>query len=208
MEWTASQEAQLRELWEAGHSMAAIGVKMGVSKNAIAGKRNRMGLTERASPINAAARSGQAAKRRAENLAAAQRMHGQGYSSRQIGAQLGMRPEAVGALLRGIGLQGNGRRALSAGAGLDVVPAAARVPAVRPPPPPPVVVVPVAAHPLMRGARVGCRWPLGEPRQPGFRYCDAADVVPGKPYCLEHCCKAYQSPYVSATALAPRGWAA
>jgi GcrA cell cycle regulator len=205
MEWTASQEAQLRQLWDAGHSMAAIGVKMGCSKNAVAGKRNRMGLTERGSPINPAARSDQAAARRAENLVTAKRMHGDGYSSRQIGAQLGMRPETVGALLRGIGLQGNGRRALSVGAGLCLGRAAPRAEPEREPPPPPA---PTAAHPLLRAGACGCRWPIGEPRRPGFRYCDAADVVLGKPYCAAHCAVAYAAPMVSASAMAPRRWAA
>lgn len=200
MEWTAAQEARLRELWAEGHSMAAIGVMMGCGKNAIAGKRNRMGLPERGSPINAASRSEQAAARRAENLAAAQRMAGQGYTARQIGAQLGVRPETVGTLLRSVGVQPSGRRGLVVGAGLAVEPAAPRVQPPREPP------APVAAHPLMRGGRVGCRWPLGEPRTPGFRYCDAADVVQGKPYCAEHCGRAYAQALRPGEALAPRGW--
>jgi len=31
-----------------------------------------------------------------------------------------------------------------------------------------------------------CRWPLGEPRSPHFRFC-AAHQLPGYPYCERHC---------------------
>lgn len=36
-----------------------------------------------------------------------------------------------------------------------------------------------------------CRWPLGDPRDPDFRYC-GDDHVSGRPYCIKHCCEAYQ----------------
>lgn len=35
-----------------------------------------------------------------------------------------------------------------------------------------------------------CQWPIGELRTPGFHFC-GADVRPGKPYCQEHCARAY-----------------
>ena len=31
-----------------------------------------------------------------------------------------------------------------------------------------------------------CQWPVGDPLEPGFRYC-GLDVSPGKPYCFHHC---------------------
>jgi hypothetical protein len=30
-----------------------------------------------------------------------------------------------------------------------------------------------------------CRWPIGDPRQPGFHFCGAQQVL-GRPYCIEH----------------------
>jgi GcrA cell cycle regulator len=36
-----------------------------------------------------------------------------------------------------------------------------------------------------------CQWPFGEPREPGFRFCDAPDVVPGRSYCQDHTREAY-----------------
>jgi GcrA cell cycle regulator len=35
-----------------------------------------------------------------------------------------------------------------------------------------------------------CCWPIGEPGQPGFRFCTAAALA-GKPYCTEHAAVAY-----------------
>ncbi len=30
-----------------------------------------------------------------------------------------------------------------------------------------------------------CRWPIGDPRKPGFHFCGAQQVL-GRPYCIEH----------------------
>lgn len=38
-----------------------------------------------------------------------------------------------------------------------------------------------------------CQWPHGDPKQPGFHYCHA-EAVPGRPYCAEHCARAYRKP--------------
>jgi len=35
-----------------------------------------------------------------------------------------------------------------------------------------------------------CRWPIGDPKLPGFHFC-GKPVRPGKPYCAEHCEVAY-----------------
>lgn len=41
------------------------------------------------------------------------------------------------------------------------------------------------------GLRAGmCSWPEGDPGAENFRFC-AAPTVPGKPYCADHCAKAY-----------------
>ena len=35
-----------------------------------------------------------------------------------------------------------------------------------------------------------CAWPQGEPGTPEFQFC-GKQSVPGKPYCLDHCARAY-----------------
>lgn len=62
------------------------------------------------------------------------------------------------------------------------------------------VVAPVAAAPAPRpvvlrpfprfNAAKSCCWPIGEPGQPGFRFC-TAEAMGGKPYCAEHAAVAY-----------------
>ncbi|SIS41243.1 GcrA cell cycle regulator [Insolitispirillum peregrinum] len=35
-----------------------------------------------------------------------------------------------------------------------------------------------------------CRWPIGDPREPGFHFCGAPTIA-NKPYCAEHAAIAY-----------------
>ena len=51
MSWTEHKVQELTRLWEAGHSAAAIGRIIGMSKNAVIGKAHRIHLTGRPSPI-------------------------------------------------------------------------------------------------------------------------------------------------------------
>jgi GcrA cell cycle regulator len=44
--------------------------------------------------------------------------------------------------------------------------------------------------PPLPGPVSACQWPIGHPRTPGFRFCEAPSV-PGRSYCLEHCRRAY-----------------
>ncbi|MCF8483457.1 MAG: GcrA family cell cycle regulator [Rhodospirillum sp.] len=37
-----------------------------------------------------------------------------------------------------------------------------------------------------------CRWPIGDPREPGFHFCGKPSI-PSKPYCSEHASIAYVS---------------
>ena len=46
--WSAEQDAQLRQHWDAGHSTAEIGRRMGVTKNSIIGRAHRLLLPPRA----------------------------------------------------------------------------------------------------------------------------------------------------------------
>jgi GcrA cell cycle regulator len=52
-------------------------------------------------------------------------------------------------------------------------------------PPPPVV-----RHFPRLSAAKSCCWPIGEPGQPGFRFC-TSDAIGGKPYCPAHAAVAY-----------------
>jgi GcrA cell cycle regulator len=60
------------------------------------------------------------------------------------------------------------------------------------PAPAPRPVAVVRTFPRFGAARACC-WPIGEPGQPGFRFC-AAEALGGKPYCGEHAAVAYVKP--------------
>lgn len=51
-----------------------------------------------------------------------------------------------------------------------------------------------------RKAVHSCVWPIGTPGKPGFRFCERQAVY-GKPYCAEHCKRAYVPPHTSETQL-------
>ena len=51
MDWTEPRITVLKQLWDAGDSARIIGLKLGVSKNAVIGKVHREGLQLRPSPI-------------------------------------------------------------------------------------------------------------------------------------------------------------
>ncbi len=56
-------------------------------------------------------------------------------------------------------------------------------------------VVKVKPKPILRAARPrngapACLWPSGDPGETEVHFC-GAETVPGKPYCPEHCARAY-----------------
>jgi GcrA cell cycle regulator len=71
---------------------------------------------------------------------------------------------------------------------LPPVSVAAPVMAAPPPQPAPQPAI-VRSFPRLSSARTCC-WPIGEPGQPGFRFC-VSDAIVGKPYCPEHASVAY-----------------
>jgi len=50
-EWTPTRISILIALWDEGLTTSAIGVRLGVTKNAVVGKVHRLGLPKRGSPI-------------------------------------------------------------------------------------------------------------------------------------------------------------
>ncbi|MGF1626618.1 MAG: GcrA family cell cycle regulator [Alphaproteobacteria bacterium] len=54
MAWTDERVAELKQLWEQGHSASQIATILGeVTRNAVIGKAHRLGLSSRPSPIKA-----------------------------------------------------------------------------------------------------------------------------------------------------------
>ena len=63
MDWTDETIANLRGLWDEGHTTAEIGRRLGITKNAVVGKAHRLNLPARPSPIRRGAEEGRVARR-------------------------------------------------------------------------------------------------------------------------------------------------
>jgi len=50
--WDEEKLQKLKNLWDEGLPITKIGIELGVSRNAIAGKAHRLGLPKRNSPIS------------------------------------------------------------------------------------------------------------------------------------------------------------
>ena len=79
--------------------------------------------------------------------------------------------------------------------GPTLAPLASVASSVSVPPPPAPRQAPLPAPTRSYGGRSGrpCCWPLGEPGQPGFRFCDIP-TSSSRPYCTEHADVAYVRP--------------
>ena len=63
--WDKNKLDQLRHFWLEGLPITKIGIELGVSRNAIAGKAHRLGLPKRNSPIS---KSGEPRKNQSKNI--------------------------------------------------------------------------------------------------------------------------------------------
>ena len=115
--WTEERLEMLKVLWEEGLSITQIGERLGVTRNAVAGKAHRLNLRKRQSPI---------AKK----------------------PKKAVEPETPKELPLRLALRG------------------------------------------IKWSRSRCVWPSGDPKTVEFSFCGEA-IVPGKPYCSEHCELAY-----------------
>lgn len=127
----------------------------------------------------------------------------EGHSTAEIGRRMGISKNAVVGKAHRLNLPARPSPIRREAVGAAPRPQIARP--VRPagiPPrstlPQPAAAVPVAApvaSPVVRtfprlSAAKSCCWPIGEPGQPGFRFCTAAAIA-SKPYCPEHAAVAY-----------------
>lgn len=127
--WTDEDDAKVRVLWLTGMPAVEIGRRLGVTKNSIIGRKNRLNLPSRESPI----------KKRTPTQE---------------------RKPAVRKLF-------------------PKHPVVVKPPPIihRPPPKPPTCDKP-------------CCWPIGDPRESGFRFCEKPAAT-GHWYCPEHRSIAY-----------------
>ncbi|MDR2413116.1 MAG: GcrA family cell cycle regulator [Rickettsiales bacterium] len=170
--WDNATLKKLKALTAKGLSTAEIGKRIGMSKNAVVGKLNRLGWNLKASSPDA-----KSPKSRAEQpKTAASKKEAAHAKKKNAPAKASVKHAAA---------------AKSAPAKPKPAPSAAKSSKTN--------TRNLAMHQRiiqhalsMAGLRPNqCRWPHGDPDSEDFHFCGAPIFV-GKPYCYEHCRQAYQ----------------
>lgn len=207
MSWTPERIDELTKLWETGHSASAIGKLLGVSKNAVVGKAHRMKLQARPSPIKRgedggasnSASSAKAAVKQSPVGTKTTRSAGTPAASGKSAAKNEPLQTVISAALAA--KSAGSQTAASAGSATAPKAAAARggqaangarsaahAKAVRGGARGKVASATRAVNASRRGPK--CLWPIGDPGDEDFHFC-GEPALSGKPYCAEHCARAY-----------------
>lgn len=206
-DWSREALEKLEKFWLEGVPTAQIGIRLGVSKNAVVGKAHRRGLPPRPNPTAESRRKG-------NQIAAMRDALADGKSPEEVAQAFGTDVEAMSARI------GKQQRRMVEKAAAATLPPLASVAGAGVPtgslgswgsPIPRGVVSPVSgagraaqdcddpnaqrlAGVVVRSpAAEACAWPIGEPGTRSYCTCNAP-ARPGKPYCEEHYRRAYLAP--------------
>ena len=161
--WTDERVELLKKLWTDGLSASQIAAELGnVTRNAVIGKVHRLGLSGRAKDAKPAA-SAAARPRKATRAPSA---------PTPIAPQPHVNSNVNNVVVAPIALQ----------------------PVVEEPVmlPDDDVAIPMSERVTIMDLRESmCRWPMGDPTKPEFRFCGARSIT-GLPYCTHHARIAYQ----------------
>lgn len=162
--WTEERVERLKKLWSDGLSASQIAAELGsVTRNAVIGKVHRLGLSGRAKSAAAPATPRNAAPRKAAPPRAPSH------------------PMAAPAPTRGAHALAQDFEAETAA---DAQPKPVQATE--------DVVIPFSERVTIMDLReYMCRWPMGDPTTPEFRFCGARSQT-GMPYCTHHSRIAYQ----------------
>ncbi len=165
MSWTEERVELLRKLWTEGLSASQVAAELGagITRNAVIGKIHRLGLAERAK--TAAAPRPRAAKP--------------------------VRQQATAGIVATAAPRVGGGHAVHGNVALAFAPQAMVVARVAPATE--EVVIPMSERVTLMELRESmCRWPMGDPTTPEFRFCGAKSPIGVGPYCAHHARVAYQ----------------
>ena len=169
MSWTDERIELLRKLWSDGLSASQIASELGqITRNAVIGKVHRLGLAGRAKVSTSSVA-------RPVRKLATHRVGGVGVATASAG--VAARPAMRGnTALKGVALPQDESYAMVQELDEEVV-------------------IPMSQRVTIMELREGmCKWPMGDPSSPDFRYCGAQGDGSGGPYCAYHARAAYQPP--------------
>ena len=171
--WDSATLKKLKALTGKGLSTAEIGKRLGMSKNAVVGKLNRLGWNSKAGGVAGADKAKKAdvkktatkntTKKTAAPKAGAKKTSGRADSVKKtVVAKVAKTTDKASSL----------KKSLTKNLAMHQR---------------------IIQHSLeMANLKPNqCRWPIGDPDSENFHFC-GAQVFVGKPYCYEHCKQAYQ----------------
>ena len=170
--WDSVMLKKLKGLMGKGLSTSEIGKRLGMSKNAVVGKLNRLGWNSKAGGVVAESATSTTKKtasgrgtKKTSSVASAK-------NTRATSKKSTTKAGARGAAATGTKKTATGGRTLNKTLAMHQR---------------------IIQHSLeMANLKPNqCRWPIGDPDSENFHFC-GAPVFVGKPYCYEHCKQAYQ----------------
>lgn len=198
--WDNATLKKLKALTGKGLSTSEIGKRLGMSKNAVVGKLNRLGwnakagaVAEKEAPVQKTAK---VATPKAAPKAAAPKTTAKAVA--KSGAAKASAKKTDKAASKETTAKKTAAKKVSAAAD-DVKNTAAAAPKASAAKGSKSLNKNLAMHQRiiqhsleMAGLKPGqCRWPIGDPDSENFHFCGESVFV-GKPYCYEHCKQAYQ----------------
>ena len=165
MSWTDERIGLLKKMWKDGKSAAEIAKSLGrgVTRNAVIGKANRMGLSNRSTPAKkpAALKKELPRKGKAPAIAVPAR---KGAAPAPAPAVRGKSATPTLPVREAEEIKNLGKEIMAPGGGVPLIDLTERM----------------------------CKWPIGDPREDDFTFCGRT-AKPGIPYCPEHGAMAYQT---------------
>jgi len=165
MGWTEQQIQTLKKMWGNGYSASDIAKSLGggVTRNAVIGKAHRLKLSVSAAP-----------------------------SSRQMPDAPSKTPGVVMTSITKISKKRAMLRSALPPVTQQPSETLARVLAREPIKRPIDMIKRTEGIPVTKAGERHCRWPIGDPRSPDFRFC-GCETHEGLPYCIDHARIAYQT---------------
>ena len=174
--WDSVMLKKLKSLMGKGLSTSEIGKRLGMSKNAVVGKLNRLGWNSKAGGVATVDKSAAPSKKSGKAATGAKKsaktvLGGKSAAKKTDGAKTAVKKAVVSNAAPAKKSSGGGKN-------LNKTLAMHQR---------------IIQHSLeMANLKPNqCRWPIGDPDSEKFHFC-GAPVFVGKPYCYEHCKQAYQ----------------
>lgn len=191
--WDSATEKKLKALAGKGLSTAEIGKRLGISKNAVVGKLNRLGLNAKAVAMATSGKKEAVAKKPAAKTGVAARKATTKTTTKAPAKKAA--PAKKVTATKSTPAKGAAKKApASAPKKAAAAPKAKSAPVDKK-----SLTKNLAMHQriIQHSLEMAnlkpnqCRWPIGDPDSEHFHFCGEAVFV-GKPYCYEHCKQAYQ----------------